>query len=300
MIQEQAHELYDDPTKWGTFGIWEQPAFDVEGFQSRINAICGTSLGQPVVRLVWSWDKRCREAYYTAWDAFGNGTTLEWEYKYRVARIPIGGGDTVDICAPRWILEQRYEPGQYAPSWEQSRWAEQDMGKRHSCNKTDEQRAVEMCSCPDVRIRKELRPPAPRDGWYSLLWTIAEHEPDRACCARVYAENRKTCWGRYRLPSDADLTRLQRAVSLRDADAHRVDPHQPMSPEALAEAHRAAYAEDQRDQEARQQELDSLYRDYAVALGVEPTKRAPQWRLKNGQWSGDKQTRRTSSGLYLP
>jgi len=257
-VEQLRHPVYDVPTKYGTYGIWEPPVFDVAGFQKKLDAIAGTSLGKPIVRLVWAWDKRCRDPYFTEWDIAGNGTKLEFGYKYRVARVPIGNGDTVDICPPRWILEERFEPGQYTPSWEATRWAEQDIGKRHTCNKTDAQRSVEMCDCPDIRQRIELKPPAPGDGWYNLHRVIAEHEPNQACCERLFKEGRQNCWGLYRLPAQKDLDRLQRAISLRDADDHKVDPHQPMSEEALKHAHRAAFAEMEAEEAAKQSEKDDL------------------------------------------
>lgn len=302
-LRREAHPIYDNPVKFGTYGIWEPPTFDVEGFQKRIDAIVGTSLGLPIVRLVWAWDKRCRDAYYTEWDAFGNGTKLEFGYKYRVARIPIGDGDTVDICPPRWILEERYEPGQYTPSWEASRWAEKDIGKRHSCDKTDEQRQTEACDCPPIRERVELKPPAPSDGWYGLHRVIAEHEENRACCERLYREGRQNCWGYYRLPAEKDLQRLQRAVSLRDADDHKVDPHAPMSQEALAHAHRAAFAETQEEQAARDAEYHDMWQAFDSTHGWRAREdRLNYKKLKSGRYHFVRNNpfKQTPSGLYVP
>ncbi len=295
MLSIERHPVYDNPAKWGTFGIWERPVFDADAFQKKLDAIAGTSItGHPIARLSWAWDRHCREFNFTKWDFAGNGVEGEWEYKYRVARVPIGNGDTTDICAPRWIIEQRYEPEQYALSWERSRWAEKDVGKRHKCGKSDEELQTEDCDCENVRARAELKPPAPAEGWYQLLWTVAEHEPQKACCARLYAENRRNCWGLYRLPGEKDLRRLQRAISLRDADAHKVDPFAPMSDAALAEVHRAAFAESEEEKEAQEKELADIYR-------LPPPVKAHK-RLKGGKWHdiNNGQYRRTAAGLLIP
>ena len=291
-LVKRTHPVYDNQLKWGTYGIWEQPVFDVEAFQSKIDAIVGTSLGQPIVRLVWAWDKRCREAYFTKWDLAGNGIELEFEYKYRFAKIPIGNGDTTDICPPRWILEQRYEPGQYAPSWEASRWAEKDIGKRHTCNKTDDQRLTESCNCPDIRQRVELKPPPPADGWYQFLWTIAEHESNLACCERLPEESRRHCYGYYRLPLQKDLDRLQRAVKLRDQDK-AIDPHKPMPQDVLAEIHRAAFASHKEEERLKQAESQEIFRD--------TPKLTAHKRFVSGGWQDLKGPyTQTDSGLYIP
>lgn len=300
-LRKETHALYDDPVKWGTFGIWEPPAFDVDGYQKRIDAVVGTSLGQPIVRLVWAWDKRCRESYYTKWNFTGKGTELEFEYKYRVARVPIGDDNTVDICPPRWLFEQRYEPGQYTPSWEQSRWAEKDVGKRHTCGRSDEQLAVETCDCEDVRARVELRPPAPRDGWYQLLWAAAEHDENRECCDRLYKSSRRNCWGYYRLPNDKDLERLQRAVKLRDADIKRVDPHAPMPPEAVDEVFRAAFIEQEEIDRRKDAELTESYRDFAKSAWWRIREAAGSKRLHHGPYHiFNNPFSRTKSGLIVP
>lgn len=299
-LHRETHPIYDDVTKFGTYGIWEPPPFDVAAYQKRIDAIAGTSLGKPIVRLVWAWDKRCREAYYTKWDFAGNGTQLEFGYRYRVARIPIGDGDTVDICPPRWLFEQRFEPGQYALSWERSRWAEKDVGRQHRCGRSDADIETQDCDCPPIRVRAELKPPPPEE-WYNLLWSVASHDPDRACCDRLYRESRRACWGYYRLPNDSDLQRLRRAVKLRDEDTRKVNPHEPMSDEALADAHRAAFAETELQRQERSEFLAETYRDIAKSM---------EWRIREQRHSKrlrepyhllqNNPLARTKSGLYVP
>jgi len=294
MLSIERHPVYDNPVKWGTPGIWEPPVFDAAGYQKKIDAIVGTSLGKPIVRLIWAWDNRGREFNFTKWDSSGKGVEGEWERKYRVARVPIGNGNTTDICPPRWLFEQRYEPGQYGLSWERTRWASKDVGKNHKCSLTEAEMLTEECDCEPIRARVELKPPPPSDGWYQLLWAIAEHEPGRACCARVYEENRRNCWGLYRLPAEKDLERLRRAVSLRNADAQKVGPHAPSEPDVLAEIHRAAFAEHEEDERRKRRENDDIFR---VSPGISPTKR-----LKNGRWHDVKNDpfRVTSAGLLVP
>lgn len=213
------HHVYDDPRKWGSPGIWHPPSFNVAKFQKRLNRICGTSDGKPIVRLVWAW--RSREFFHTEFDGLGKPAKGEWRAKYRFMTVTLPNGDEVDISVPRWILEQRHEPGQYWQTWQRSRYVYDPILGR--------------------RVDKRGEPPP--DGWYSYLRTIAEHDPHQACCDRAWRNHRRRCWGYYRKPSSKDLLILQKAVRLRDADPQKTSPHEPLPAEALDDAQRLAYAE---------------------------------------------------------
>jgi hypothetical protein len=288
-LSRERHPVLDDPANWGTPGIWNPPTFNVKKFQKRLDRICGTSDGKPIVRLVWAWDKRCREFRYTKWDEFGRGVEGDHYYKYRAAVIPINDVDTVDICPPRWILEQRYEPGQYAASWEQSRWAEQCVGQD--------------ANGQPINSRIELRDAAPPE-WYGFLMTIAEHEPGNACCARQWKERKASCWGYYREPSDRDLDTLQRAVSLRDADPYRYSPHEPLPPEAVSEITRAAFIEEEADKQAKQQQTHDIWSDFVKTHGWRIFEDRNSKALRHGKYhflnNGKSKFSVTPSGLLVP
>lgn len=195
----------DDPTTWATTELHQQPlGFNVSAFQKKIDKILGlTENGMPVARLVWAPDiQNTYSKFYCEWDGlFGTATELRAKYRYATLKIP-GTLDTyIDIPPPRWIIEEHNSHGQMSASWEQARW-----------NKAG----------------KEVRPPMPLEGYYSELFTIADH--NETCCEEA---EKMVCWGKYRLPAQEDLDRLQMAKTLRDRDAF-VDPTTPLSDETLA------------------------------------------------------------------
>jgi hypothetical protein len=218
LATKDRHPTYDNPRKWGERGIWNPPTFNVVKFQKRLNRICGTADGKPIVRLVWAWQSR--EFFHVEFDGLGKPTKGEWRAKYRFMTVKVGD-DEVDISIPRWILEQRYEPGQYWQTWQRSRYVYDPVLGR--------------------TIDKRGDPPI--DGWYGYLRTVAEHDPNETCCERAWRGHRRRCWGYYREPSTADLQILQKAVRLRDNDPQKTSPHEPLPDWALDEAQRLAYAE---------------------------------------------------------
>lgn len=224
-------------TTWACREVHTPPVFDVKAFQSRINKILPpTPEGYPVVRLVWGASiKDTYEPYYCNWSMItGHGTETELRAKYRYATIKIPNTtDTfIDVPVPRWILEERNSFGQQGASFEAARFNKEG---------------------------KEVRPPMPKEGYYTELATIAWHDGD--CCA----ESEKTkvvCWGKYREPSQSDLDRLRRAVYLREQDAY-IDPDKPLSAETLALIGLQTADKIQKKQEDADKALDGFIDEYA-------------------------------------
>src|SRR5262245_44460993 len=100
---------YNDPRRWVDPEIRHRPNFNVHKHQKRLNRILGTSDGKPIVRLSWAWDVR----------RFEMG---EIRQAYRFYTVTLPNGDTCDLSPPRWIYEERNEPGQYMPTWESARY----------------------------------------------------------------------------------------------------------------------------------------------------------------------------------
>lgn len=278
------HPVFDNPAKWGSAGIWHPPSFNIKKFQKKLDRICGTSNGKPIVRLTWAWDAQTKDFYYTHWDAFGRGIKAEYRYKYRFMTIPLGDGDSMDIPPPRWILEQRYEPGQYGPVWEQSRWQTRNIN--------------------DETRRFELRPAAPPDGWYGMLITIAEHEPDGSCCVRSIRERGAACWGLYREPAEKDLEMIAAAVRRRDADPQKWSPHEPLPMEAIAEIERSAFEEAEAADRNDRRQLDDVWHDFVYTHGWRAFEdRHASKRLQHGRYhfvNGLGEMKETESGLLIP
>ncbi len=283
----ERHPVLDDPLKWATPGIWEPPAFNARKFQKRIDRIVGTADGQPIVRLVWAWDKRCRDFRFTKWDSFGRGLEGEFSYRYRAATVPLNDVDTVDICPPRWILEQRYEPGQYAAEWERSRWASRCVGKDGSGN--------------PIEQRCELKGPPPFE-WYGFLMAVSEHDPGRTCCARRWRDYRVNCWGYYREPSQSDLDLLAEAVARRNADPYKYSPHEPLPAEALDEIQRAAFIEEDIIEQDKKVQIHDLWSDWVGTHGWRINEPRHAKSLTHGRYHFMPQRRFsvTPSGLLIP
>jgi hypothetical protein len=272
------HHLYDNPLRWCSPGIWEPPTFNARKFQKKLNRICGTSDGKPIVRLVWAWQSR--EFFHTEFDSLGKPTKGEHRAKYRFITVTLPNGDEVDISVPRWILEQRFEPGQYWESWQRTRYIYDPLIGRH--------------------VDKRGEPPA--DGWYGYLRTIAEHDPDNACCDRAWRDHRRRCWGYYREPGEKDLDILRRAIALRDADPYKHSPHEPLPEYALDELQRLAYAEAQEVKEENAQINHDGWASWLAQHGWRAFEDNPKT-LAWGKYKfayPSKQFKRRPSGIIVP
>ncbi len=227
---------YNDPRRWADPETRRRPNFDVARHQKKIDRLIGTSNGRPIVRLVWAWDVtrfECGE--------------IRQAYRFYTARLPTG--DYCDLSPPRWIYEERFEPGQYMPTWEDVRYIRRQIdvryiGKRKVTHDAEGRRLPEPFYEdqyePVYEVIDSLGPP-PRDGFYAYLFTIADHDPDQSCCRRAWkawkSGKRKTlrCWGYYREPGQADLDRLARAKALRDAEPFKQSPFEPLSAQTLSD-----------------------------------------------------------------
>jgi hypothetical protein len=252
MVQSKSY--YDQKENWTAAGIWKAPEFDVESYQKKLNKICEVSVtGQPIVRLVWAWNERKWEN--TDWDFAGNAIKGEWRQKYRALTVEIGNDEYVDISPPRWILEERFEPGQYVRSWEASRYrvaVTEDIPAAcrhcHSFEWIDSYASegpnlvCKVCRETTVlrSVKRDIWGQAPREGWYNLLASIkgpplgivAEHFG--GCCKEA-RDNKDICYGFYKTPSNKELSILRRAVSMRDRNKES-NPHAELSQTDLEHA----------------------------------------------------------------
>ena len=203
---------YNDPATWGQKAIYQPPSFPVADFQKKIDKICGTApSGEPMVRLVWAASKECFTKFFNVWDSFGFGVFSELRAKYRYATIEINAVDKIDVPPPRWMLEDRVDPVQYAATYEQTRWVWNQ----------DEQRQVERA--PKIDLTK---------GYYAPLLTVARH----GVCCKTAKANGVVCWGEYKQPTETELKILARAVERRDAAAKQQSPFEALSNETLEQA----------------------------------------------------------------
>lgn len=258
VLKHYTKDYYNDVANWAAAGIWQPPSFDAVGYQRKLDQIFGLSpSGDPICRVRWAWE--CQRWENIEWDSFGNAVAGEWRQKYRALTVEIGNDEYVDISPPRWVLEERFEPGQYARSWELTRYkivpidtppmacpgckAFDPLKPYDWINPyTSDATQVQCRFCQEIvtipYIKQDVHGQAPREGWYNLVpvvGIVAEHEASNACCKRALKDDRSVCWGRYKVPSEKELNILRRAVSERDADA-AVSPHTELDEQALMDA----------------------------------------------------------------
>ena len=259
------HFLFDNQGRWASEGIFTRPTgFDADRYQKSLDEIFGLSAtGQPICRVSWAWEQR--RWVNLKFDEFGNALEGEWRQKYRALTLEIGNDEYVDIAPPRWVLEERFEPGQYEASWEGSRYAHIPAECRRCQNK-----AVGLIEDSTTCVRRDIWGAAPRDGWYNLLphiGMVAEHESRRGCCDRLWKSSREICYGRYRVPDGRELQILRDAVSRRSEDKE-INPHATLSVEALEQA-RSWGLEAQKEHEVRTRaELKDQFRDEVNTHGA--------------------------------
>jgi len=255
---------YNDPKGWTAKGIWKPPTFDVAAYQERLNRIVGLSAsGAPIVRLKWAWE--CRRWENFEWDEFGNATKGEFRQKYRALTIELPFDEYVDISPPRWVLEERFEPGQYARSWDAVRYVHDPLSCR-KCQAESLGLIVPSQSC----TRRDVHGPAPREGWYLALagiGIIAKHKKNGRCCARLWKASREICYGRYKEPDETELETLARAVRARDKEAE-LSPHEELSEAALLEASRWGLQQATDAQVSKRDDLRRQYKDEVNTHGA--------------------------------
>jgi hypothetical protein len=260
-VVASGHPIYDKPSKWSSAGIFVPPThFDKEAYQLLLDEIFGTANGRSICRVSWAWEQRKWWNY--TWDEFGNATKGEWRQKYTALTVEVGGDEYVDVSPPRWVLEERFEPGQYEKSWESSRYVHDPsectrcvnratllQGIMSLCvNRLREDHAVRGCGTCQRKFsaieesttctRRDVWGPAPRDGWYNLvphIGMVAQHESSLRCCDRLWKQSKEICYGRYKVPGSLELQVLRRAKAERDANPE-VNPHMELDEQSLEHA----------------------------------------------------------------
>lgn len=186
----------NDPRQWHKYG--ETPSFDVAGFQRKINDLVGmTAHGKPIVRLVDA-QKVLR------WEA--GDMRLRYRYFHTLVDTP-EGKKWYDAAPPRFVLEERIEPAQYMPGWEEARYVKDGAGLQ-----------IDILGDPPV------------DGMYRPFWDVVDHKHN--CCARF---PKLKCWGIFRQPGARELEMLSSVMQAINKDEAYQSPHEPLTPRTLAQ-----------------------------------------------------------------
>lgn len=188
---------YNDLTQWIGADFSTAPLNEdwVKKFQKKIDRAFGLNAeGKSAIILAWSGDQRYWNSFYTDW--YGNGlpkqSSLERQPRLLFGRFNINEFDYYDVIAPRWILLERMEYAQYAPSWKDSSWV---YDGKMDCNKM-------------------ARPDDPPREYFEWMQTLAIHETPinkgyvSPCCRRARLATKK-CYGLYRPPNEKDIEELR-------------------------------------------------------------------------------------------
>jgi hypothetical protein len=297
---------YNNPVRWIDDAVRKRPNFNVHRHQKKIDRLLGTSNGKPIVRLQWAWDVK----------RFEMG---EIRQAYRFYTVTLPNGDTCDLSPPRWMYEERFEPGQYMPTWDDARYTPVLTGERFiGWDEIEWERDWEgnWKRLPEPRKLPRFEPvytmvdslgPPPRDGLYSYLFTIADHDPDQKCCKRAWrgwkSGKRKTmrCWGYYREPGQKDLDRLAEAKAARDAQPFKQSPFEPLSAQTLSEIAITERAWNEEQKKGAPKMASDMWGDHTNVWGHRLTTNDPGV-LHHGKYHflSGKQFNETESGLIVP
>lgn len=154
--------------------------FDKAVYQKRIDNIVGTRDGRPIIKLAWAPDE-------LRWRPHAHGDTPPG-YTFPIF-IAYHDADGSEVAAPRWVLLERLEPEQFAPTWEATRYS-MYQGRLWDWSGP----------CPSERYI-ELRAHCYHDGVCCpcrKLWTCQ--------CGVEYDH----CWGRYAEPDEQLLNWIRR------------------------------------------------------------------------------------------
>lgn len=234
--------LFDDPLQWGQF-IPAPADVNLRRFQRQLTRIAGRSpSGRPVMRVVWGWSSEAKVLYRGEWRA---------RYRFMTAQLP--DGNEVDLAVPRWFLEELVEPAQYREQWEALRY-EVDA---------------------DHREIIDVHGPAPEGGWYVPALCLAEHDKQGQCCSRMWNDNRRKCWGKYRSLGDDTLEKVRRAVQLREKAKMHNRPDEPMDPMVMQECMAMQYEAKKSHDEMMNYHIKMLVKDFVDVFGDNFTSEDP-------------------------
>lgn len=190
--------MYLDPKHW-TPEFYPQPEFDREGFQARLDKICGKVREHSKIRIVWG----ASEEEKVAEQISGLGTGLGYKMQGRfLTRVP---GKTEKVRIRRFVFEE---------------WQPPEISSL-------EDRFITMPGSAGL-----VRPATFDDhqGSWELIYVVADHSQ---CRKDVCDSLEFPCHGEYRKPDENDLNKFMRITGAIQDSAIQIDPFSPMSQEIM-------------------------------------------------------------------
>jgi hypothetical protein len=221
--------LLNNPSEWGAY-IPAPTDFNRRQFERDLVRIAGKSpSGDPVLRLVWGWEA-----------TFLHRGERRLKYAFHTIQLP--SGDYVDIGTPRWYIEELVLPAQYREEWERMRY-----------------------TVDGINLIDDLGPPPP--VMYLTCLPVARHEAGKACCERLWAESRRSCWGEYKAPGERELEVARYAVKERDRAHMDGRPDEPLKAEVLADCFKLQHEKRQRDDKRLKDKVTDVVDNFMRTFG---------------------------------
>lgn len=169
--------------------------FDKEAYQKRIDQIVGTRDGRPIIKLAWATEE------FRWWPHAHGDEPKGYVLPIFHAYTDLDGNL---VAAPRWVLLERIEWEQYAPTWEATRYSMYQDKLWDWAGPIPEERYV------------ELRAHCYHDGVCcpcQKMWTCQ--------CGPEYEH----CWGKYAEPDEQLLNwiRMKSREAQHDPDVKPLD-----------------------------------------------------------------------------
>jgi len=170
--------------------------FDVAAYQRLIDQIVGTRDGRSIIKLAWAPEE-------LRWRPYPHGTEPHG-YTFPIF-IAYHDSEGNEVSAPRWVLLERIEPEQYAPTWEATRYS--------------------MYGADGETLRLwDWAGPCPTERYVELkAWCYHDGKccpclGDECKCGPEYFH----CWGRYLEPNERLLDWIRKTSweALRDPDVN--------------------------------------------------------------------------------
>ena len=199
---------YDDPDNWAKGGF-EKPPWtkeQIDAFQKRLDSAFGA---KNAIVLVWSGDRSFGDEVYDGpWDVYGEPIGRPHRKPVLLfGEYPVGGGDSLYIYPPRWVLMEAHHGSQLEDGWEDSSYVSDPAF---------------------IGGKKRIRPKTPPEYYYVHVidGTLSTHEGTTVtgdvppCCVRMWKAGKRICYGDYREPDDRDIAMVGELRKAMDKDGY--------------------------------------------------------------------------------
>jgi len=207
------------------------PDFNVKAYQERLDEVCGTSRGVPIMKLEWGGNATITK--YTQWSPTGQPTGAKIVPRFAIPRRHPVFDHLMYIPIRRWVICERLEPEQLRP-------------EDNSDNTFTDENGV-VCEAGDKTDLVHQYTP------YIYVGDHSKCPPD--CCSE------RLCLGDYKQPGESELNYLLECTYKLSKDFY-CDPYSPLSEAQIAQIRRDSKVEQENRRNDVQNALDDQSREW--------------------------------------